>query len=387
MLYDRAGNMRTTLDSVPVQAPRVARRAVVLAALVGVVGGVYACSDGTAPSRPPAGARVLATPSATTVVPGVVTLCKVGPGATFDVQVGLTASVQQMSVKEGQCATLPTITAAPGDDVIVTIRETPEPYYALDHIVLQHGDGTPQTITGTSSVSFEGVHGANVTYYNDGVVRVCKQGTNATFQYEVGLGDGFNGLSLTNGECANIARIPPVAGDDVVVSIRENSSPGYQLNHIAFTHGDLPPVNLTGPNGLSFEGMHGGLVVFYNDPVEQRGCTYTQGWYKNKGSVTLPGGNFYLSATTWLGVLQMEPKGGNPYYILAHQFIAASLNSAAASTPPAVSAALASATTYFGVATPDNWSAGGAYTKSQLTAWADLLGDYNEGSIGPGHCE
>ena len=378
--------MRTPAKSTQMmRGGSLARRAVALTAFAGIVAGVYACSDGTAPSAPSARSRAIGAIAPTVVTPGVVTLCKVGPGASFGVQVGLAAAFQTMDVTEGQCATLPTITAAPGDDVVVTIRENAAPYYALDHIVLQHGDGAPQTITGPNSVSFEGVHGANVTFYNDGVVRVCKEGTDATFQYQVGLGTAFNPLALADGACSDIARIPPVYPDDMVVTIRENASPSYQLNHIAFAHGGAAPQTITGKSELGFEGSHGAVVVFHNDPV-LGGCTYTQGWYKNKGSDALPGGNFYLSGQTWLAVLENEPKG-NPYYILAHQFIAAWLNAQSASEPAAVATALGAATTYFGTATPANWSAGGQYTKAQLTAWADLFGSYNEGTIGPGHCD
>jgi hypothetical protein len=55
--------------------------------------------------------------------------------------------------------------------------------------------------------------------------------------------------------------------------------------------------------------------------------------------------------------------------------------------PSIVAAAIAGATTYFGKATPSNWSAGGAYSKDQLTGWADLLDGYNNGQVGPGHCD
>ena len=362
----------------------LARRAVILTVATGIVAGVYACSDG-GPAAPRAQARAIANPSPTVVTPGVVTLCKVGTGASFGVQVGLGAAFQTMEVRDGQCTTLPTITAAPGDDVIVTIRENPEPYYSVNHIVLQHGEGAPQTITGPSSVSFEGIHGANVTFYNDGIVRVCKEGTNATFQYQIGLGTAFNRFSLQNGTCSNIARVPWVYPDDVVVTIREDESPSYRLNHITFTLADLVPETIAGRSDVSFEGSHGGVLVFHNDPV-LAGCTYTQGWYKNKGSDALPGGNFYGSGASWLTVLETAPKGGNPYYVLAHQFIAAWLNAQSASKPAAVATALGAAATYFGSATPVDWSAGGQYTKSQLTAWADLFGAYNEGTIGPGHC-
>jgi hypothetical protein len=36
--------------------------------------------------------------------------------------------------------------------------------------------------------------------------------------------------------------------------------------------------------------------------------------------------NFFYSGQDWMTVLQTSPKGGNAYYILAHQYIAAVLN-------------------------------------------------------------
>jgi hypothetical protein len=117
------------------------------------------------------------------------------------------------------------------------------------------------------------------------------------------------------------------------------------------------------------------------------GCTYTQCYYKNKGSGLLPAGSFYLSGQSWLAVLETAPKGGNAYYILAHQFIAASINAKSASTTTAVGAALTGAAAYFAKATPENWSVNGTYSKSQLTDWADVLDAYNNGATGPGHCD
>jgi hypothetical protein len=263
-------------------------------------------------------------------------------------------------------------------------------YYALNHIVIEQATNTPRTITGTNTVSFEGAHGAVITFYNDAVVNVCKVGTNATFQYQIGLGTSFHPLSLNDGQCSPIATIPPAGADDVIVTVRENTSTAYKLDHLTLALGLQSPQTITGTNSTSFEGVHGATVVFHNVPVTPpsvTGCTFTQGYYKNKGKNLLPSGAFYLSGQSWHDVLETAPKGGNPYYILAHQFIAAVMNAKSASVPTSVSAAIASATTYFGKATPANWNAGGAYSKDQLTGWADLLDGYNNGRVGPGHCD
>ena len=369
----------------PGRGPRSTHRVVSIAVAFTVGVAVYACDRATSPTSPRNdGARV--SPSAA-VTPGVTSLCKVGPGATFQVRVGENASPQTVTVNGGSCATVATVNPAAADDVIISIAENSAPYYALDHIVLDYDAAAPRTITGTNTVSFEAAHGAIVTYYNNAVISVCKEGTSATFQYQVGSGDSFHPLSLAAGECSTIATIPPPA-DDVIVTVGENSSPTYRLDHIDLALGALTPQSITGKSSVSFEAAHGARATFHNVPVTPTsvGCTYTQGYYKNKGSGLLPAGNFFLSGQTWLAVLETEPKKGNAYYILAHQYIAAAMNAKSASLPTAVATAITDGTAYFGKASPNDWSANGAYSKDQLTGWADLLDSYNSGQTGPGHC-
>jgi hypothetical protein len=249
---------------------------------------------------------------------------------------------------------------------------------------MRAGGDAERTITNSSTVSFEGAHGAIVTYYNNAVVNVCKHGTAATFQYQIGLGTTLQPLSLADGECKPIATIAPVQADDVIVTVRENPSVAYTLDHIGLVHGLGTEQTITGQSSVSFEGAHGGVVNFYNVLA---GCTFTQGYYQNKGASLLPTGNFYASGQTYLQVLETSPKGGNPYYILAHQHIAASLNAKSASVPGNVTTAMTQAGTYFATSgiTPDTPTSS-TYTKEKLTGWADVLGQYNEGLIGPGHC-
>lgn len=131
------------------------------------------------------------------------------------------------------------------------------------------------------------------------------------------------------------------------------------------------------------------------------GCTLTQGYWKThsdygpakKSDPTwglLPGGQgpnttFYLSGQTWYQVFWTAPKGGNAYYILAHQYEAAVLNilSGADSTAQ-VDATIALADTWFQTHTPTT-----SLTKAEkatVISWAGILGAYNEGTTGPGHC-
>lgn len=146
-----------------------------------------------------------------------------------------------------------------------------------------------------------------------------------------------------------------------------------------------------------------------------RGCTLTQGYWKTHsdqgpapyddtwallgdvdgdGNATEDEGElFFSSGQTWLEVFRTPPSGGNVYYQLAHQYMAAVLNQlGGASSTPAVDAALAAAVSFFTNSATDTPAEAGALGKNSTTrknaqAAASTLGSYNEGAIGPGHCD
>ena len=119
------------------------------------------------------------------------------------------------------------------------------------------------------------------------------------------------------------------------------------------------------------------------------GCTLTQGYWKNhhaggkNKSQQTPwpvSEDTELCGQTWLDILDTAPKG-NPWIVVAHQWIAASLNVAAgAAVPPEVAAALADA---------EGFLADCKITKAEQAAALaskDVLDAFNNGDIGPGHC-
>lgn len=125
-------------------------------------------------------------------------------------------------------------------------------------------------------------------------------------------------------------------------------------------------------------------------------CTYTQGYWKqhpelwdeaSDGMVLLTSDMFYNSGVSNLTILRMPPKGGNAYEILAHQFIAASLNlnGASSSGVTEVDDALTGAAAYFS-AEPAGIPSPVDPTRSQLVSWSTTLDRFNSGIIGPGHC-
>jgi hypothetical protein len=139
---------------------------------------------------------------------------------------------------------------------------------------------------------------------------------------------------------------------------------------------------------------------------EQSGCTYTQGYWKTHvnyapkpqfgkkrdvnwdliNDVGYGGDNedtvFYRSGLTFIQVMWTAPKG-NPYYNLAHQYIAAKLNVLAGASDATVSADITQAETWFNSYAPNN----GIWKKNQdVITVAGHLAAFNEGANGPDHC-
>ncbi len=129
-------------------------------------------------------------------------------------------------------------------------------------------------------------------------------------------------------------------------------------------------------------------------PPEESGCTRTQGyWKKHNQYATAPGLQLdwpapydeddLLCGQTLLDILYTAARG-DAWYILAHQTIAAQLNIASgASTTGEVDAALASAQAWL----TDNCGGSPASESADALEWAATLARYNQGQIGPGHCD
>jgi hypothetical protein len=131
---------------------------------------------------------------------------------------------------------------------------------------------------------------------------------------------------------------------------------------------------------LRVNAYHGSVVSFWNK-VPALGCAFTQGYWKNHTNNWpagySPNATFYSSGLTWINLWNTPPKG-SAYIILAHQFMAATLNVAnGAYMPPATKTVYDAAAAYF---------AGGA--GGDLISWAAILDAYNNGlaSGGPPHC-
>jgi hypothetical protein len=166
---------------------------------------------------------------------------------------------------------------------------------------------------------------------------------------------------------------------------------------------------LLGPVGWTFTAMSGDVFTdndFGNNRAE--GCTLTQGYWKTHSSYgpapyddtweligedTQFFGNYAdppdnTDPITWYEIMQMPPKKGNAYIILSYQYIAAQLNFLAGADPSAVLTEFGQAATLLSTYTWDyDWKADPAGVRDQFISLASTLDEYNNGYIGPGHCE
>jgi len=121
---------------------------------------------------------------------------------------------------------------------------------------------------------------------------------------------------------------------------------------------------------------------------EDHGCTHTPGYWKNhpeawpQDQIEI-GGVVYLDAEA-IAVLETPP-GGDATYILAHQLIAATVNTLAGAEPDAVEGTIQEANAWLEArplgSDPANPDRGRGI---ELSA---ALRDFNEGITGPGPCE
>jgi hypothetical protein len=129
----------------------------------------------------------------------------------------------------------------------------------------------------------------------------------------------------------------------------------------------------------------------------EESCTFSQGYWKTHGPTATgnnsnewPVSSLTLGNVTYtdleLQAILDTPAAGNGLISLAHQLIAAKLNVANGADDSAVASAIASADTLIGnlVIPPVG---GGSLSPSATSSLTTTLTNYNEGLIGPGHCE
>jgi hypothetical protein len=117
-------------------------------------------------------------------------------------------------------------------------------------------------------------------------------------------------------------------------------------------------------------------------------CTYSQGYWRNHPNAwpvtSLTLGTATYQAAELMAILD-DPARGNGLVIVVHQLIAAKLNIANGADPSAVQQAITDADNMIGalVVPPIG---NGYLPPGQTGDLTETLTEYNEGTIGPGHC-
>jgi hypothetical protein len=131
--------------------------------------------------------------------------------------------------------------------------------------------------------------------------------------------------------------------------------------------------------------------------LDTGGCTFTQGYWKTHGPIpTGNNSNEWPVTTLTLGTvdytdLQLQsifdtPAQGNGLISLAHQLMAAKLNIANGADGTSVAATIASADALIGGLVVPPVGAG-SLPSSSTSALTTTLDSFNNGLIGPGHCQ
>jgi hypothetical protein len=144
---------------------------------------------------------------------------------------------------------------------------------------------------------------------------------------------------------------------------------------------------------LALDSTRGGFrvsdtIMCATIPCVASPCTYSQGYWRNHPN-TWPVTSLTLGAVTYqaaeLIAILDDPAQGNGLVILVHQLIAAKLNIANGADPSAVQQATTDADNMIGtlVVPPIG---NGYLPPAQTGELTEILTQYNEGTIGPGHC-
>ncbi len=196
---------------------------------------------------------------------------------------------------------------------------------------------------------------------------------------------------------------PGVPADDVAVFSAATLDPGVTASF----SGSYLPASSPSTDTVTATGSYPAFGFTATDTASAtckwltEGCSLTYGYWKthskygpapydNAWALLLPAGEdspFFLSGKTYIEVLGTEPRG-NPYFSLAHQFIAAQLNILnGAAMPAEVLGAWNAAGALFESYAPGQVTQKGAGAlRAQFSALALVLDDYNMGVTGPGHC-
>jgi hypothetical protein len=240
-----------------------------------------------------------------------------------------------------------------------------------------------------------------------GEFRVCKSiesntaGVFTISRTPAGGGFGAGSSIITSktiqpGECFVVVEDQAGSGSGSDVTVTETSAGLQSISgvRISTTNGQTNIVAPANPHTDFINSIHGVRLTFTN--VVAAGCTYTQGYWKTHGPI--PKGknsnewnvaNITLGTKSYTALEALSifntPVGGNGLISLAHQLLAAKLNVANGASSATIAATITAADALIGslVVPPVGSGYLDPATTSTLTG---LLGAFNEGITGPGHC-
>jgi hypothetical protein len=237
------------------------------------------------------------------------------------------------------------------------------------------------------------------------VFEVCKtyaEGSGPDVTIDVNDGTATTQNTLSSGECENVYTSGPTRNITVTETVPANYTVTYVkttiINNVTTVF--APVASNTASGSIGGTPPSGVLVRFTNTlipPPPPPFCTLTQGYWKNHGEDWDDAGDntpfltsdlFFNSGLTYLTILNTAPKGGNAYLQLAHQYIAAVLNTGGnPSGDDDVDEAIADAEAFFTAAAAGTPApAKDSQLRADVLADASTLDQFNNGILGPGHC-
>lgn len=185
-----------------------------------------------------------------------------------------------------------------------------------------------------------------------------------------------------------------VVGSSVNANVNVGAIPLGTRNAVLITASKIDPNQAAGFALVATDTFGHSITInaIADCPIAPRGCTLTQGFWKNKPE-EWPVQSFTLGTVTYTktqGILILKtPVRGNGLVSLSHQLIAAKLNAASGATVPAsVTTAISAADSLIGgLLVPP--IGGGSLPTSSTSSLTSVLDVYNNGNTpgGPPHCD
>ena len=258
-----------------------------------------------------------------------------------------------------------------------------------------------------------------------GQLWVCKDG-NATgtfsFNYSVvrkldGVTTQSGTASVAVGECKIIATVATNEDRKYDATVTEVAQANWALTGIEVVHGsgfngptEVIDVNAGTVSEARFGNDHGVVLKFTNlytpPPPPPSGCTRTIGYWKTHAGFTGRNADVvsqYLSidlgdqggaktvtigtASEAVDALGFYGKASNGINKLYGQMLGAKLSIASGADGSSIAATITAADAFLATHDSADWGSLSAAQKTQVNGWMTTFDNYNNGKIGPKHCD